>query len=97
MKKDADYFSTEVPEHEADLVFIAKRLSDATALEAIFEEAGVDYGVEPDEYEGGVIFRTTRIGAFFYVRRGDRPRASEILLRHGYTPSLEEPPRQTGS
>jgi hypothetical protein len=64
MKRDPDYFG----EDQAELVYIAKRLNDALRLESIFTAAGVDYGVEADNYRGGVIFRSERVGAFFYVR-----------------------------
>jgi hypothetical protein len=72
--------------HEPTLVYIAKKLKDALRLEDIFAGAGVDYGVEADEYRGGVVFRSTRVGAFFYVRPETVPVAHEIMLRHGYQP-----------
>ena len=50
-----------------DLVYIAKKLQEALRLESAFTESGVDYAVEPDKYSGGVIFRSERVGAFFYV------------------------------
>ena len=63
MKQDAQYFEGKEPA----LIYIAKKLRDALRLESIFAEAGVDYGVEADEYRGGIIFRSVRTGAFFYV------------------------------
>ncbi len=83
MKRDPSWFEGVEPE----LVFIAKKLRQATALEGIFDEAGVDYGVEADEYLGGFIFRTTRVGAFFYVRPADRDRAEAVMLAHGFVPA----------
>ena len=50
-----------------DLVYIAKKLQEALRLESAFTESGVDYAVETDKYSGGVIFRSERVGAFFYV------------------------------
>jgi hypothetical protein len=82
MKKEADYFDGTEPV----LIFIARRLKDAVHLESVFTSAGVDYGVEPDEYEGGIIFKTTRVGAFFYVRPELREAAVAVMAEHGYAP-----------
>jgi hypothetical protein len=90
MKKDADYFSDEPAGHAAELIFVAKRLKDALGLETILTEAGMDFAVEPDEYQGGIIFKTARVGAFFYVRREAREEAVAILLANGYVPVDED-------
>ena len=63
MRQEASFFEGK----DAVLVYIAKRLNEALRLEAIFSSAGVDYGVEADEYRGGFIFQRVRTGAFFYV------------------------------
>jgi hypothetical protein len=83
MKRDADYFEGTAPE----LIFIAKRLSDAIALEAVLTEAGVDYAVETDEYAAGIIFKSMRVGAFFYVLPEVREKAVALLLENGYVPA----------
>lgn len=83
MKRDAEHFADTVPE----LIFVAKRLRDALALEAVLDQAGVDYGVEADEYDGGVIFRSRRVGAFFYVRPEARETAVALMLENGYVPA----------
>ena len=59
MKQEASFFEG----HDPILVYIAKKLKDALRLESIFTESGLDYGVEADEYRGGVIFRSIRAGA----------------------------------
>jgi hypothetical protein len=82
MKKDVDYFDGAEPE----LIFVAKRLRDAISLEAVLTGAGVDYAVEPDQYEGGIIFKSMRVGAFFYVRPESRERALAVMLENGYVP-----------
>ncbi len=82
MKRDADYFDGVEP----DLIFVAKRLRDALSLESVLTGAGVDYAVEPDEYVGGIIFKSRRVGAFFYVRPECRERASAVMLEYGYIP-----------
>jgi len=84
MKQDASYFEGK----EATLIYIAKKLKEALLLESIFTSAGLDYGVEADEYKGGVIFRSVRVGAFFYVLPEAVGVAHDLLRRHGYKPFL---------
>jgi hypothetical protein len=85
MRQEAHFFDGRNPV----LIYIAKRLKDALRLEEIFTTAGVDYGVEPDEYRGGVIFRTVRTGAFFYVLPEARDAAFAVMERSGYKPLVE--------
>jgi hypothetical protein len=73
-------------EEDYILVYIAKRLKEALAIEALFKESGLDYVVEPDTYAGGVIFRSQRTGAFFYVDPENQTVARDLLERSGYTP-----------
>lgn len=80
MKKEGDWFEG----REAQLIYIAKKLADATRLEEVLTAAGVDYGVEPDEYQGGVIFRRMRVGAFFYVVAEDWERAAGAMGESGF-------------
>jgi hypothetical protein len=82
MRQDAAFFEGRNPV----LVYIAKRLKEALRIEGLFTAAGLDYGVEADDYRGGIIFRTTRTGAFFYVLPEAAPTAQELLRRHGYAP-----------
>ena len=82
MRQDASFFEGKEPV----LIYIAKRLRDALRLEGIFTEAGVDYGVETDEYQGGVIFRSARAGAFFYVLPETADSARVLMSRHRYKP-----------
>jgi len=88
MKQDPSYFDGKEPA----LIYIAKRLRDALRLESIFSETGIDYGVEADQYRGGVIFRSVRAGAFFYVLPETVNAAREVMLRHGYKPFEGENP-----
>jgi hypothetical protein len=85
MKQEPSFFEGKEPV----LIYIAKRLRDALRLESIFTESGVDYGVEADEYRGGVIFRGVRAGAFFYVLPDTVPAAHEVMLRNGYKPHVD--------
>jgi hypothetical protein len=82
MKHDASFFENKEPV----LIYIAKKLQDAVRLEGVFDEAGVDYGVEADHYRGGMIFQAVRVGAFFYVLPDDAEAAREIMRRNGYKP-----------
>jgi len=91
MKQEASYFEGKEPV----LIYIAKKLRDALRLEAVLNEAGVDYGVEADEYRAGVIFRTVRAGAFFYVLGETLPAAQDVMRRNGYQP-YEGPPPNVG-
>jgi hypothetical protein len=82
MKQEAPFFEGKEPV----LVYIAKKLKDALRLEGILTESGLDYGVEADEYRGGVIFRSVRAGAFFYVLPSAVGATHEAMRRHGYKP-----------
>ncbi len=85
MKQDPSFFEG----HEPELVYIAKRLKEALEIEGLFDAAGVDYGVEADTYTGGIIFRSERAGAFFYVLPESAVRARDVLKSHGFKPSQE--------
>ncbi len=82
MRREPDFFGDE----DLVLLYIAKRLKEALKLEALLTEAALDYLVEPDRYTGGIIFRTERVGAFFYVAPGTEEPARRLLLQHGYRP-----------
>jgi hypothetical protein len=80
MRRDPDFFQ----DREMDLVYIAKKLQEALRLESAFTESGVDYAVEPDKYSGGVIFRSERVGAFFYVLPEAAGEARRIMQENGF-------------
>ena len=88
MKQDATFFEGKEPV----LVYIAKKLKDALRLEELFAGSELDFGVEADEYRGGVIFRSVRAGAFFYVLPESVEAAHELMLRSGYKPYIGPPP-----
>ena len=71
---------------ELTLVYVAKRLKEALALEGVLTAAGVEYLVEPDTYRGGIIFASERVGAFFYVAPNDVEAAREVLRANRYRP-----------
>jgi hypothetical protein len=85
MKQDAAFFEGKDPV----LIYIAKKLKEALRLEAALTEAGIDYGVEADEYRGGVIFRNARVGAFFYVLPGTVDAAHGAMQRRQFVPYVD--------
>ena len=80
MRREPEFFG----ERELDLVYIAKRLNDALRLESALTDSGVDYAVETDKYSGGVIFRSERMGAFFYVLPEAIEQTREVMRQHGF-------------
>jgi hypothetical protein len=90
MKQEASFFEGKEPV----LVYIAKRLREALRLESLFNGAGLDYGVEADEYRGGIVFRTVRAGAFFYVLPEAVAAAHQLMRTNGYKPYEEALERQ---
>jgi hypothetical protein len=88
VRQDAAYFENKDPV----LIYIGKKLKDSIRLEEIFLAANVDYGVEADEYRGGVIFRSVRAGAFFYVLPENVEAAHEIMRQNGFKPYIGPPP-----
>ena len=85
MKQDASFFEGK----ESVLIYIARKLRDALQLETTLTEAGIDFGVEADEYRGGVVFRSVRTGAFFYVLPETVAAAHEVLRKNGLKPHVE--------
>ena len=67
-----------------DLIYIAKKLKEALRLESMLTESGVEYAVETDKYRGGVLFRSERVGAFFYVLPESLEQTHEIMRKHGF-------------
>lgn len=86
MRQEPAFFEGQEPV----LIYIAKRLKDALRLESILSTAGVDYGVEADEYQGGIIFRSARTGAFFYVLPDAAEAARRVMRENGYRPAGPE-------
>jgi hypothetical protein len=82
LRRDPDYFG----EQELNLLYVAKKLKEALSLEKVLTDAGVDYLVEPDKYAGGVIFRSERVGAFFYVAPESEAAAHSVMQREGFEP-----------
>lgn len=81
-RQEPDFFG----DQELNLVYVARKLKEALRLEQLLTEAGLDYLVEPDKYSGGVIFRSERIGAFFYVVPENDTLTREAMSRGGFKP-----------
>jgi hypothetical protein len=82
MLKTPEYFG----DRDLALIYIAKKLKEALALEKVLTDGGVDYIVEPDTYRGGLIFQTERVGAFFYVLPETEQDARGLIAASGYKP-----------
>ena len=80
MRRDADFFE----EREMELIYIAKSLKEALRLENALTESGVEYAVETDKYSGGLLFRSTRVGAFFYVLPEALEQTREVMHRNNF-------------
>lgn len=87
MRQDPAFFG----DADMELVYIAKKLKDALRLEDLLTASGIDYAVETDTYTGGVVFRTQRVGAFFYVLPGELGRTQRLLEQNGFQIYVEEP------
>jgi hypothetical protein len=91
LKQDAAFFEGKDPV----LIYIGKKLNDSLRLEKILTAAAIDYGVEADEYRGGVLFRSARVGAFFYVLKEGEEAARHAMEQNGFVP-LDEEKEATG-
>jgi hypothetical protein len=85
MRQEAPFFEGK----DSVLIYIAKKLKDALRLEQTLTASGIDYGVEADEYRGGIIFRSARVGAFFYVTKEGVEMAHQVMRSNGFTPQPE--------
>lgn len=83
MRREPDHFGDD---QELELIFVAKRLKEALRLEEVLTQAEIDYLVEPDRYSGGIIFRSERVGAFFYVAPYHASAAREVMMSAGFRP-----------
>jgi hypothetical protein len=82
MRQSEEFFGQE----ELVLVYIAKKLREARAVEEAFDTAGVDYLVEADTYRGGVLFVRELTGAFFYVKEEAAEHARGVLRAGNWKP-----------
>lgn len=82
MRRKPDFFGDD----ELNLVYMARRLSDALGLESALDEAGVDYLVETGTYTAGLLMKRDLTGAFFYVAAKDVTSSQRVLGRTNRKP-----------
>jgi hypothetical protein len=80
MRQEPEFFG----EKELNLLYMGRKLRASLKVEKILNEGGIDYAVEPGYYQSGLLFRSTKIGAYFYVLPEDEARARMLLLEGGY-------------
>lgn len=82
MRREADFFC----DQELVLVYVARHLKEALAVEKAFDADALDYAVVPTPYTSGILFRSQRVGAFFYVTPQSAERARALMLERGFKP-----------
>jgi hypothetical protein len=82
MRCELDFFKGA----ELHLLYMARRLREALAVELVLGKAEIEYYVEPGPYQGGFLFPRELTGAFFYVLPQDIDKAREVLVRNKYRP-----------
>ena len=82
MRREPDFFG----DNELSLVYMARRLKESLAIEKVLDAGSINYAVEPAYYQSGLLFRSTKIGAYFYVLPEDADRARSVLREGGYKP-----------
>jgi hypothetical protein len=83
MLREPEFFG----DQQLVLVYIAKRLKEARAVEEALNAGALDYAVVPEQYIGGVFFSSRRIGAFFYVSPLFEAQARASLVARGFLPA----------
>jgi hypothetical protein len=80
MRREPDFFD----DQELVLIYMARRLKNSLTVERILTDGGVDYHLETGPYQSGLLFRTSKVGVFFYTRSRDAELARSMLLKNGY-------------
>jgi len=93
MLREQEFFEGQ----ELVLMYIAKRLREARAVEDVLNAGSLDYTVVPEQYTGGVFFTSRRVGAFFYVSLQSEARARTLLLASGFIPANKPQPEPSAS
>jgi hypothetical protein len=86
MRREPDFFG----DQELVLIYVARRLKEALAVERVLDGGALDYTVVPTSYTGGFLFRTERVGAFFYVTLATEQSARALVRSNGFKP-FEKP------
>ncbi len=86
MRHEPEFFG----DKELVLFYTARRLKEALALESILDAGALEYTVVPAPYIGGFLFRSERIGAYFYAAPECVELARTLMRSGGFKPI--EPP-----
>jgi hypothetical protein len=92
MLREPEFFEGQ----ELVLIYMAKRLREARAVEEALNAGSLDYAVVPEHYTGGVFFTSRRVGAFFYVSSQSEAKARTLLLTGGFIPASKPGPEVSG-
>jgi hypothetical protein len=85
MLREPEFFE----DQKLTLIYVAKRLKEARAVEKALDAGPIDYVVVPEPYTGG-LFSSRRIGAFFYVSPQVEVEARTLLFTQGFIPQRED-------
>lgn len=83
MKRTLDEFG----ESELELVMVSTKLKQAIAVEELLDKEGLDYGVEVDQFRGGLLGLSNRTGVFFYAVTTEAEKFRDLLKKNGYKPN----------
>jgi hypothetical protein len=80
MLRETEFFA----DQKLTLIYVAKRLREARAVEEALNEGSIDYVVMPEHYTGGLFFSSRHVGAFFYVSPHVETQARALLFARGF-------------
>jgi len=83
MKHKMEYFES----GELELVLVATKLKQALAAEEVLDKEGIEYGIEVDQFRGGLLGLSNRTGVFFYALVGQADYCRSVLQKNGYKPN----------
>jgi len=92
MLREPEFFG----DQKLTLIYVAKRLREARAVEEVLNSGPIDYAVLPEHYTGGLFFSSRHVGAFFYVSPQVETQARALLFAQGFIPLNETPRGDTG-
>src|SRR5436190_9390858 len=72
---------------ELELVMVATKLKHALAIEDLLDKEGLEYGIEVDQFRGGLLGLSNRTGVFFYAEVAQAEFCRELLKKNRYKPS----------
>ena len=73
-------------DRELELVLVATKLKQALAVEELLDKEGLEYGLEVDQFRGGLLGLSNRTGVFFYALAGQADFCRTLLKQNGYKP-----------